>query len=234
MSAPIISLVLPCFNEAEHFVESIDHIFQVLTNLKQNFEIIFVDDKSQDNTVNLIQEFIKNHPRHTRSIYHTINQGRGFSVTEGIRLSRGKYVGFIDIDCEISPRYIPDCIKLLDKGFDLVCGQRRYKVTAYSLIRAIASKMYSTLTHILLHPAVADTEAGYKFFRREKILPVLKLTQDRGWFWDTEIIIRAQQAGLKIIGYDVNFIKRTDKTSTVNIFSDAFIYLFKLFKFVLS
>lgn len=226
------SLVLPCYNEAEHFTQSSQRILNVLKNNQSDFEIIFVDDKSKDGTLKLISKFVEKHQQdNIRVISHAQNQGRGKTVSDGIFAAHGKHVGFIDIDCEVSPDFIPIFIQKLEEGYDVVCGQRIYSTDVSGLTRAIASKAYSYLVKKLLCVKTPDTEAGYKFFRRAKILPVVKQVQDVGWFWDTEIIARSELAGLKIASIPVAFIRRQDKTSTVHLVSDTVSYLIKLWRF---
>lgn len=70
-----------------------------------------------------------------------------------------------------------------------------------------------------------DTEAGYKFFNRLAILPILDSCINRGWFWDTEILVRAQRAHLTLQAIDVEFKQRSDKTSTVSPLKDSLDYL---------
>lgn len=66
-----------------------------------------------------------------------------------------------------------------------------------------------------------DTETGYKFFNRKKILPIMKRTMHNGWFWDTEIMALAYRAGLRIREEPVLFIRRLDKKSSVRLLHDA-------------
>ena len=84
---------------------------------------------------------------------------------------------------------------------------------------------------MILKLPVHDTEAGYKFFRRKKILPVLKQVKDKRWFWDTEIIALGYLNGLKIKEIKVLFKRRSDKTSTVNLFRDTLEYIWSLLVF---
>lgn len=231
MSKIELTLILPCYNEAEHFVTSVPQILNVLHSSKISYEVIFIDDKSTDSTKLLIKKFTSLEKNNSKAIYHRSNVGRGGTVAQGIKLARGKYVGFIDIDCEISPRYIPSCIDALKKGSDIVCGHRRYDFSLLGFFRAVASKLYSYLVKWMLNSPVFDTEAGYKFFNKQKILPVLKETLDAGWFWDTEIMIRAVRHGLKIKMIPVEFKRRTDKTSTVHLIRDSLDYFIKLIKF---
>lgn len=227
-----LSLILPCYNESQHFEESTEKIFKVLKKLKQNFEIIFVEDKSKDITRELIKNFISKYPQeHIKSIFHPKNLGRGKTVSDGIKISKGEYVGYIDIDCEISPAYISQFVQKLEEGNDVICAERKYQMRFFELIRAVASKSYSGMVRLLLNTTLVDTEAGYKFFRREKILPVLRIIEDRGWFWDTELMIRAEKYNLKIVFQPVYFYRRKDKTSTVKLIPDSIEYFKKLLQF---
>lgn len=227
-----LSLVLPCYNEAEHFDKSSTRILTTLKKLHYPFEMIFVEDKSKDNTANLVKEFIKLHKNEQlKAIYHNENKGRGKTVSEGILLAKGTFVGFIDIDCEVSPEYSAQFVEKLRQGFDIVCGKRTYRISISGLVRALVSKIYSFIMKKILNTMLEDTETGFKFFRKDKILPVLKKVQATGWFWDTEIMARSERTGLKIAFIPVIFNRRTDKTSTVNLWDDSIEYFKKLITF---
>lgn len=227
-----VSLILACYNEAEHFNSSVDRIVEVLDGTDFSWEIIFVDDASEDNTMALIKNYIKNHPRkHLSSSFHQLNMGRGTTVTEGIKKSQGKIVGYIDIDCEVPPDYIPNFVAAVEEGADVAVGWRIYDFIWRSLPRWFASKGYNRIRNSVLNTSLKDTEAGYKFFRKSKILPVLKQCHSPGWFWDTEVMVRSQRAGLKIKEIPVVFIRRFDKTSTVKLIPDTFVYLRELWRF---
>jgi hypothetical protein len=76
-----------------------------------------------------------------------------------------------------------------------------------------------------------DTETGYKFFRRDRILPVLDKVSDRGWFWDTETMLMAYLAKLQIIEIPALFERRTDRPSSVRVFRDSLLHFKKLNQF---
>lgn len=232
MSEPKLSLILPCYNEAEHFQISAQKIYAVLKKSRLVFEIIFVEDNSGDETRRLLQEFIGDaKDSRLKVIYHDQNTGRGKTVCDGIAAAQGKVVGFMDIDCEISPDYIPLFVKKIEANHDIVCARRIYQVSASSVVRALVSKVYSLLVRVLLHTSLSDTEAGFKFFKRDKIMPIVALSSDPGWFWDTEIMILSERAGLRILFLPVLFKRRTDKTSTVHLFKDSWDYFQKLISF---
>ena len=227
------SLILTCYNEGPTFEKSLNKIYSLIRGLNGNWEIIFVEDGSIDNTKQVIERFVVENTN-VRTIYHKRNLGRGKSVADGIMAAEGKVCGYMDVDCEVSPSYIPIFIKELEKGNDVVVGKRFYEGDFKSMPRVIASVAYAQMIKFFLNLPVDDTESGYKFFRRKSILPILKKTRDKHWFWDTEICARAHRAGLAIGQVPVLFIRRPEKNSTVKLFKDSFRYFVSLIKFYLE
>ena len=221
-----VSLILPCFNESEHFDESMKRIIRVLNTSGLSWEIILIDDHSTDDTAEKIKSFCEqNAALAIHAIYHSKNKGRGATVSEGIQKSSSEIVGFIDIDCEVDPQYIPQFVRAVQEGSDVVCAWRIYRVAFKSLLRYVASSAYVYIEQKLLHNNFPDTEAGYKFFRKKKIMPVLEKCSSHHWFWDTEIMVYSQKEGLSIQHLPVVFVRRDDKTSTVKIIPDTIDYI---------
>lgn len=230
-----VSLILACYNEGPIFSKNVKQVFSILDQTDFSHEVIFVEDHSQDRTKQKVAQILKNNPRRNLSvIFHQQNQGRGKTVTDGIYQAKGRVVGFIDIDLEIPADYIPRFINAILQGTDVAVARRVYDFNLTSLPRWLASKGYVFLRKKLLGDKIEDTEAGYKFFKRDKILPVLTKCQDSGWFWDTEIIMRSIKAGLKIKQIPTVFIRNLKKKSTVRLLPDTWDYLYKLFSFSLS
>jgi len=225
------SLVLPCYNEEPVFADSVALIKRILSGSSLTWEIIFVDDGSRDDTRRLIAEEVTI-DSHCRAIYHAKNKGRGASVADGILIANGTTVGYIDIDCEVSPVYIPDIVRLIASGrADMIVGERIYRVGMAALVRLILSVGYRKLITRLVPTYGIDTESGFKFFNRKKILPILSTCRDPHWFWDTEIVVRAGLAGMIIQAYPVLFTRRTDKVSSVRIIPDTIAYLKNIRRF---
>lgn len=223
------SLILPIYNEGPILEENIQKIIKQLNKLKQSWEIIFVEDKSTDGSEKILKKLLPK-LKNSKATFHSKNQGRGQTVKDGILSAKGKICGFLDIDLEVSEKYIPEFIKKVESGFDLVVAKREYQ-DSKSLQRVIASKGYKLLVKSLLKLPLSDTESGYKFFNRQKILPVLKQTHDKGWFWDTEICALAALNNLKLADIPVLFIRKTYKQSTVRLIPDTIDYLKKILAF---
>ncbi len=230
-SAIDCSLVLPCFNEATHFQSSVVHILSSLSLSRYRYEVIFVDDGSSDATRKMIQSVCKKYSQ-CRYVFHTKNQGRGAAITTGMFQSKASIVGYMDIDCEVSPLYVPSCVQILKTGkADVVVGKRIYRTSLFSIVREILSVGYRIFAGYLLDTGGIDTESGYKFFNKKTFQPVLSSIRDTGWFWDTESVVLAKKRGLRIVEMPVLFLRRLDKHSSVHLVKDTWAYIKNVWSF---
>jgi glycosyltransferase involved in cell wall biosynthesis len=173
-TAPYLSLVLACYNEAQHLAASVDEILETLGQTSWPFEVLFVDDASRDRTREILRGIVAAHPgTDLKLILHDVNRGRGATVTDGFRAARGTIAGYIDVDLEVHCRYIPSLVRAIEKGADIATLRRIYAFQLLSLDRYVMSRGYSFLVRRLLEVPYRDTETGYKFFRRERVLPLL-------------------------------------------------------------
>jgi hypothetical protein len=230
--APHLSLVLACYDEAEHLAASFEEIRRTLEQAPFSFEVVFVDDASRDRTREILAGIVAAHPRLAlRTILHDENRGRGATVSDGFRAARGEIAGYIDVDLEVHCRYVPSLVRAIDEGADVATLRRIYAFQLGSLDRYLMSRGYSFLVRHLLDVGFADTETGYKFFRRERVLPLLDEIRDEGWFWDTEFMVRAARRGLRVEEIPGAYIRRGDKTSTVRGVRDSLRYFAQLLRF---
>lgn len=230
-----VSIIIACYNEADYLQDHVKLVLQAMDTTIYKYEIIFVDDASNDSTREIIGRLCAG--RNNMSyIFHSVNQGRGSAVKDGILRARGKVAGFIDIDLETHCRYIPALVQAIIDGADVACAWRLYKTRIFSFDRWFLNRGYNLLVRYFLGLNFRDTETGCKFFKRSAILSVLAETTDNHWFWDTEIIGRAYLHGLKIVEMPTLYIRKSGKRSSVKIPQDIIYYLKKLlwFKKVLS
>lgn len=227
-----LSLVVPCYQEAHHLTRNLDEIMRTLDRTSLRYEIILIDDASTDGTADLIRRYVAIHPHcNLRTVFHAKNQGRGATVQEGLRMAYGRLAGFLDVDLEISARYIPSALAPLISGeADMVVADRQYVFHVRTLLRFLTTKAYRWVVHRLLEVPF-DTEAGFKFFRRDRIIPVLEDVRDRHWFWDTEVTVRSRDKGLRIRSERVLFLRKLEKASTVRLLRDGYRSLVALVRF---
>lgn len=222
-----LSLIIACYNEQSHLERNLQEIRSTLELCPWDFELILIDDASQDETPELIENFVASEPR-ARSVLHAENVGRGGTVAEGLRLARGSVAGYIDLDLEVHCRYVPSLVQaIFSDRCDVATALRVYKVnlTPSGVLRWILSAGYRIVARTALASPFADTETGFKFFRREAILPVLDRCEQRGWFWDTEVMLEAKAAGLRVLEIPALFQRQPAATSSLRVLPDTLGYL---------
>lgn len=226
-----LSVVIACYNEAGHIRVSLPMLERVLIASGERYELIVIDDASQDDTQQILHEMLDGRSDVTLRC-HEKNVGRGGTIQEGIGLASGRVVGYLDIDLEVGPWYILPALDILEnRQADGVIAHRVYKLRAHPvvLIRQMLSIGFRKLSHLFLSIPVHDSAGGFKFFRRERILPVLELCHNRHWFWDTEVVYLAHLHGLKLSEIPTLFIRRPEKKSTVRVVSDTVRHFAALF-----
>jgi len=227
-----LSVVIACYNEAGHIRQSLPMLERVLIASGERYELIVIDDCSSDGTQEILHEMLDGRGDVTLR-FHEKNVGRGGTIQEGIRLARGRVVGYLDIDLEVGPWYILPALDILENHrADGVIAHRVYKLRAHPvvLIRQMMSICFRKLSHLFLNIPVHDSAGGFKFFLRERILPVLDLCENRHWFWDTEVVYLGHLQGLKFSEIPTLFIRRPEKTSTVKVVSDTIRHFAALFR----
>ena len=219
-----ISIVIACYNEEKILKESVKEIEKVMNQTKysKSYELIFVDDCSKDKTRQLIEDITTDKPNMSY-IFHEKNTGKGGSVVDGLTMSNGKIVGFLDIDLEVHARYIPSFISAVEDGYDMVNGSRIYtlELTINNILRHLLSVGYRWLTRHYIGLPFRDTQCGFKFFNKEAMISLIEQTKNQGWVWDTEIMALAYNHNKKIKEIPCIFSRRKDKKSTLSVWKDT-------------
>ena len=215
-----VSLTIPCYNEGPFIFKAVKELENVMDSTKYDYEIILFDDKSKDGTAENIRK-IASQDKKVKAFFHDKNQGRGQTVKDAIEKAKGSIMGFVDIDLEISADYVPAMVRAIEEGYDVAIAERIDKLSLRHLHRHLLSKGYQTMVKASLKIKTCDTEAGCKFFNKKTALSLIRKTENKHWFWDTEIMALAEYNGLKIKEIPVVFQKNPESKSTVKIFSDT-------------
>jgi glycosyltransferase involved in cell wall biosynthesis len=160
----LISIVIPLFNEVESLPELYQQIIDVVKENKYRYEIIFVDDGSDDGSLDVIKK-IKRGDRNVKFISFRRNYGKSAALAVGFEHASGDVIITMDADLQDDPREIPNLLKKLDEGFDLVSGwkKKRYDPITKTIPSRIFNFVVSTLTGIKIH----DFNCGLKAYRKE-------------------------------------------------------------------
>ncbi len=219
-----LTIVVPLYNEGKTLGASLATLADAAGASPWRWEMVLVDDGSVDGSRAIADSFAAQRGAHVRSAHHARNRGRGAAVRTGLASARGTYAGFLDIDLEVGAEAMVSCVQALVNGADVAIGDRSYELAARSWLRHVLSRGYAFLVRGLLATRVRDTESGCKWFRVDAIRGVLDQATSDGWFFDTEIMIAAEHAGLTIAQVPVVFRRRFDKASTVRPLADAIDY----------
>ncbi len=138
---PILSVVVPCYNEEEVIDAFYDRTAPILAAIDQNFEIIFVNDGSRDRTVEMILALHKRDER-VKLIDLSRNFGKEIAMTAGLDFANGEAVIVIDVDLQDPPELIPLMVSKWREGFDMVYATRTIREGEGAVKKATAHLFY--------------------------------------------------------------------------------------------
>jgi dolichol-phosphate mannosyltransferase len=208
---PQLSLVIPAFNEADVIARAVIEAEQALAGMFDRFEILVVDDGSSDRTVAEVQR-IQSVALHTRLIQHGVNGGYGAALRSGFEVASSELVAFTDADCQFDLRDLNEMVALTEQ-FPIVAGYRLNRQDAWR--RRFLSRGYNLLARTLLDTRVRDIDCALKVFRREVLANLLP--ESRGFFVNTEMLMRSRQLGYEVIEMPVTHRPRLGGTSKVSL-----------------
>ena len=148
-----VSVTVPLFNEEENVARLYQELSSVMIGMKCEYELIFVDDGSQDRTVQNLARISRNDPS-VRIIEFRRNFGQTAAMAAGLEHAQGSIVITMDGDLQNDPSEIPQMIAKLEEGYDLVAGWRKNrqdKLISRKLPSKIANKIISKFTKVKLH-----------------------------------------------------------------------------------
>ena len=175
----LISIVIPCYNEQEVIQEAHSRLVAVLNNLNLEFELVYVDDGSQDRTVEILREIQYDNER-VKVIFLSRNFGHQMAVTAGLDHTSGDAVVLIDADLQDPPEIIKDMIFQWFQGYDVVYGVRtdRQGETAFKLWSAKA--FYRVMNYMSDVTIPIDT-GDFRLIDR-RVVEALKMMPERDRF----------------------------------------------------
>lgn len=196
-----ISIIIPAYNEASRLPKFLTQIISYCQRSLKDYEIIVVDDGSDDETSHVAKKACADHlPCHILRLDN--NCGKGYAVKQGLYKARGHIAVFLDADGSTQVNEIERNFKFFDQGYDVVVGSR--VLTADDCVikarrhRKMMGMIFNFCVRTILFKDIKDTQCGFKMFKKEVIRPVFsKMTIDRFGF-DIELLYLAFRLGYKI------------------------------------
>ena len=198
MAAPLLSIVIPVYNEESIILSAAEELRQGLDERGWDYEIIFAENGSRDATPRLLEELCAKNPR--LRWFHSERPNYGVALKSGILEARGTFVVCDEIDlCDLS--FYDSALPVLQRGeADMVVGSKAAKGASDQrpVIRRVATRVHNKLLKVSLGFRGTDTH-GLKAFRREALMPVIaKCVVDMDVF-ASEFVIRAWREGLNVM-----------------------------------
>lgn len=162
--APVLSVVLPTYNEAGHVIQELDRIHRSLADAGIPHELLVVDDASSDGTPDLVERW----PGGARLIRLERNRGAGTARKIGTRAARGTYVAWTDVDLTYPNDRFPEFVAELEQSnVDQVVGARTTEEGTLKFLRTPAKWIVRRLASYLVRQPIPDLNSGMRVFRRE-------------------------------------------------------------------
>jgi len=159
-----ISVVVPLFNEEESLVELYEQLSKAVCSLEKPIEFLFIDDGSTDGSMQVLTELHKKDPQ-VRVVQFRRNYGKSAALALGFKKARGKLIITLDADLQDEPYEIPNLVKKLEEGFDLVSGWKKIRKDPF--IKKNTSKLFNFVTRKMTGLKIHDMNCGLKAYRRE-------------------------------------------------------------------
>ncbi len=216
-----VSVVFPAYNEADALKGAVEKVAEALNEIARSYEIIIAEDGSTDGTAQLAAALAEKH-LYVKHIHGEKRLGRGTALKNAFKQSSGEILVYMDLDLATDLKHLKTLVGALEfEGYDFATGSRMLPQSNVerSSTRNIVSKTYNFMVRALLGSKVKDHQCGFKAFRRE---PLMKLLDEVGaghWFWDTEILVRAQHRGYNIKEIPVSW--RGGRETKVRLLKDS-------------
>lgn len=232
MSRRRVLVITPTYNEREN----LEHFVALLFGVEAGCDVLVVDDNSPDGTGQLADEMAARDPR-IHVMHRAGKMGLGSAYLAGFAwaLTREYDVVFeMDTDLSHDPRYVPDMLRAIDAGADIVIGSRNIPgggVEGWGLGRHLLSKGGSVYSRTILGIGVRDLTSGYKAFTRRALEAIgLSSVKSNGYSFQIELTYRGIQRGLKVAEVPITFVDRRAGASKMSrkIFAEAIGMVWKL------
>lgn len=223
MTSPELSIIIPAYNEETLITGTLDGIRAYLATRPERYEIIVVDDGSQDGTVEAVKHWQACNEADLRLLSNSQNMGKGFSIRRGVLESRGQFIIFIDADLPYKLDAIDNFLQALRSGNDLAVGSRVLpgsQVKGVPVIRFFSGQIFSLMVQTVLFTGLPDTQCGFKSFKAAAAKEIFRRLTIDGFGFDVEMLYVARKHKFAIQPVAVQMIDHRHR-SRVRLFVDS-------------
>ena len=213
-----VSIVIPAYNEALRIgatLETVAAHAAAGSFYASSYEVFVVCDGCRDATEQVARRFADRLP--LRVVSYPVNRGKGYAVRQGVALSTGRVVAFMDADGATPVRELEGLAQpILRNQAPIVIGSRRAKgarlTVPQPLHRRVLGRAFALHTRLVLKMPVQDTQCGFKAFRGDVARDLFAALQCDGFAFDLELLAQAQARGLRVLELGVEWQERPGST----------------------
>ncbi|NHN57771.1 MULTISPECIES: flippase-like domain-containing protein [Halorussus] len=219
-----VSVVLPAYNEEATIENTVETTLATLDGFLPagTFEVIVAEDGCDDRTPEIADRMAADDPR-VRHYHSDERLGRGGALNRAFEAADGDTLVYFDTDLATDMKHLEELVESVRSGeYQFATGSRWMpgEEASRPAKRDVASRGFNGLTRTFLGSEMRDHQCGFKAFDRTALFDVLDDVEDEHWFWDTEVLVRAQRRGYDVKEFAVDWTPKGD--SKVDIVRDVF------------
>jgi glycosyltransferase involved in cell wall biosynthesis len=226
----LVSVVIPVFNEELTIGDIVSRTKKTLEKMGVTFEVLVVDDGSDDSSADIAEE-------RKASVLRTTHQGKGYALRSGFRHAKGEFVITLDADGSHKPEEIPLVLRyLVEDSADFVVGSRFSKSetnkTKIPKINRTGNKLFNNLTRYLTGVKITDSQSGFRAIKAS-LINRMKL-RSRGYEVESEMLVKALRMDARVKETSISFDQRTVGNSKLDPIQDGARILYAIIASYLS
>lgn len=172
----VISIIIPCYNEEDSIPLIYNELKKLSNNMKYDFEFIFVNDGSIDNSLSVLKK-LSAKDKQVKYIHFSRNFGKEAAMYAGLSKSKGDYVTIMDADLQDPPSLLPEMLRLIkEEGYDSV-GTRRVSRKGEPKIRSFFARKFYKIINKLSKIEMVDGARDYRLMTRQMVNSILELKE---------------------------------------------------------
>ena len=218
-----VSVVLPAYNEADSIEHTVERTLDTLgAFLDGGYEVIVAEDGCDDDTPEIAARLADTDDR-VRHVHSDTRLGRGGALERAFRAADGDVLVYFDTDLATDLKHLEELVECVRSGeYDVATGSRWFpgQVADRPAKRGVPSRGYNELVRLFLRSELRDHQCGFKAFSREAFEHLSAQVEDTHWFWDTEMLVRAQREGFRVAEFPVEWTAKGD--TKVDLVRDVF------------
>jgi glycosyltransferase involved in cell wall biosynthesis len=213
---------VPAYNEASTLRQNVGLVEKAVSQITDSYEIIIAEDGCSDKTAKIAADMSNNCSKVVH-LHFDHRLGKGLALKKALQTSKGQALICMDADLSTSLDHLDYVVKLIENGYDIVIGSRYVKgsYVKRSILRYIASRAYNFLVKLLFMDNVSDHQCGFKGFNHRAVKCVINEITENGFLFDTELILKMKQKGLRMIEIPVKWIEPEDRIPKFNLLADG-------------